>query len=214
MRYFVLLIMSATLISCNKGKEVTRVYGRALHKNTLAPIPNTEIRISSFDFPLSTYEPIIANTDVNGNYYLELVTKKDNGIALEAYNKDYIRVGSNIATDNNDETKILLPSGNVYKNKEFYFLPIAKFAGVFNFNLDKIDKNSAHVSISKFSNWRDNLRLENDGTVNPFPDGLKVAGDSFIRINIDFIKEGQFVTIQDSVYIKGFETFKDTLRYN
>ena len=208
----ILLGWLLVLGSCKKDKYTTVVEGTVINVGTQLPIEGVKVVIANeVSFSPSNTDTTV--TDANGNFSIEL--PNENGAWIHLRKIGWTFHSSSLNNVVGYQTSY--PAGTTSGVKlEMY--PDAWFDGKFLSTSPSIVDTFYFQKLTYFGiiNYGGGGRLRlgsgphEISTVEP---GSLIRGDLYYRYGINYTKNGVWYVKVDSVYVKAFETFTDTIYY-
>lgn len=213
-------------VGCMRDEEfTTRVSGKVVNRFSQEPIEGAYIYLKdgvgasggfTIDTETSSDKRSEMYTDANGEFSLELTGEYSAylGVGKEGYHefeadgagiKSYGRNGGNFENQ------------TIELKAEAYFNGTFANSGVFS------DNDTLIVTLLSYESLTSIMALVSDA--NPYVgegpllfcphcnDGKLAEGDRYLRFKLDYTRNERWQTKIDSVYIKSFETYTDTIYY-
>ena len=221
------LLAGLCLFACGDEEFTTTVSGKVINFGSKEPIEGVEVYLkdgigSSFfgvDGNTSSDKRNETVTDENGEFTVTLTGSYEAALSMgkEGYEFD---------PDWNDGVSVGVRGygygGGNYENQVFELKAEAYFRGVFENSGASSDQDTLNITLLSYKSLTSVMALVADE--NPFvgkgpfqfygpSDKKRVVGDRYLRFKLEFTRDGVWQTKIDSVYIKSFETFADTIYY-
>ena len=213
------------LSSCQDEEFTTSVSGKVVNHYTQEPIEGAYIYLKDgvgssgvviYDGNTSSDKRSEGHTDASGEFSLALTGEYPAylGVSKEGYH-EFEADGVGI--------KSYGRNGGTFENQIIELDAEAYFNGTFANSGASPDNDTLIVTLLSYESLASMMALVSDA--NPYigegpflfcphcSDGKLVVGDRYLRFKLEFNRDGQKQTKIDSVYIKSFETFTDTIYY-
>ena len=205
---FILIISFAAVASCKKDKYNTIVSGKVIHSGTKLPIEGVTVVIANeVSFTPSHSDSSV--TDANGNFSIELPNENGAWIHLRkvGYTFHYSSlnnvVGYLTSYPNGVTNNVVLEmySEAIFKPILVGYSPTPNDSLFFE-----------RLTYTKDHNGR--MRAyTGEGPFVPYDNGGLIRGDVYTYYWLKYKSTGNWKESIDSVYVKAFETFTDTIYY-
>jgi hypothetical protein len=217
MKKLIIIILAFLFIlpSCGKKKYHTIVQGKCIDAGSKQPVEGVMIVLQDgvdasgpfhVDGKTSSDKKNIAYTDANGQFTVEL--KGEHLAALSAKKEGYTTYKEGYS-----EGEIILYGDGVYENEVIEMRAEAFFEGYFK-NTTPNDLDTLFVKTFYFnSSTIDRNRVFIKEEISQFVVPYRGVGNSFYKFQLEFKRNDQWNTKLDSVFLKPFETNRDTIYY-
>jgi hypothetical protein len=222
MRFIIFMLFLSVLFSCKKENEtpITTIEDKVINTGSKEPIDSVKViavdGVSTYDAFFGTSNNsgsgryVITYTDINGKFNVSI---KGNSPCIFLVKDGYRFVVFTYGSSENYKSYI---AGNKYKNEVLELWADAYFKGVFK-GLSCLITDSVYFDEGNFVESLENLRSRNiwwfgNGPFSPYY-AWKGIGDKYFSYWMRYQVKGIWQVRLDSVFIKSFTTYTDTIYY-
>lgn len=220
MRQIFIIIAFLSTTACSKDHEyTTRVSGVVLNYGSKEPIDSVLIGLkdgvgaSGFSvLPASTDKRSVTYTDADGRFDIELSGEYGAFLFMEKEGYEFTNIEVKPYEDGDHDNEVLEMYAPAFFNPYFVSNTTNKN---FSIKMPLVSKSTLGSSNYRFDFPGGVYEFEGEGPhqLGELFGPYKGIGDTYIPYRMTVERNGKTTVNQDSVYIKSFETYRDTIYY-